>query len=148
MTEECELEGEAGHGEPTAARDDRMPASPPGVLAVRFVGIHTELFDEMVAVYRDALELEPFHEAPGAAWFRLGDQAQVHVYGPPDVDHSFFGTSPCIGFEVADFEAARAALLGAGCVFIGVPQVAGSTIWNHYQAPDGNVYEIVGRVVG
>ncbi len=27
----------------------------------------------------------------------------------------------------------------------GEPQVDGDAIWSHYRAPDGNVYEIIGR---
>jgi catechol 2,3-dioxygenase-like lactoylglutathione lyase family enzyme len=114
---------------------------------VRFVGIRTERFEATVAVYRDALGLALVHESPGAAWFALDDGTQVHVYGPADDDHAFFGNAPCIGYLVEDFAAARAALIDAGCEFdFGEPQVADGTIWNHYRAPDGNVYEIIGRL--
>lgn len=119
---------------------------PPGVLAVRFVGVRTERFVETVAVYRDALGLDLVHEAPGVAWFALGDGAQVHVYGPPEADHAFLGPAPCVGYLVEDFAAARAALIATGCSFaFGPPQVDADAIWNHYRAPDGNVYEIIGR---
>ena len=122
------------------------PVRPPGVLAVRFVGVRTERFAETVAVYRDALGLVQVHAAPGAAWFALADGTQIHVYGPPEDDHAFFGEAPCVGYLVEDFAAARAALLAAGCAFIfDEPEVDGDAIWSHYRAPDGNVYEIIGR---
>ena len=121
-------------------------ARPPGVVAVRFVGVRTDRFEETVAVYRDALGLAPIRMSPGAAWFALGDGTEVHVYGPADRDHEFFGPAPCVGYLVEDFAAAHLALLAAGCDFaFGDPQVDGDAIWSHYRAPDGNVYEIIGR---
>ena len=99
-----------------------------------------------MAVYRDALGLATVHEAAGAVWFALADGTQVHVYGPPEDDHTFFGDAPCVGYLVEDFAAARAALLAAGCAFdFGEPEVDGDATWDHYRAPDGNVYEIIGR---
>ena len=99
----------------------------------------------MAAFYRDVLELEVILDRPGAMWFRLGDGAEVHVYGPDDVDHDFFGSSPVVGFWVASFEAARTALEAAGIEFIyAVPQRAEGRAWQHFRAPDGNVYEIIG----
>ncbi len=74
----------------TEARSNRPLGSgrPPGVLAVRFIGVRTDRFEETVAVYRDALGLAPIHEVrrapPGS---RSADGTQVHVYGPPDDDH-------------------------------------------------------------
>ena len=32
-------------------------------------------------------------------------------------------------------------MVAAGIEFLGEPQQAGSSIWNHYVGPDGNVYE-------
>ncbi|MFL5719121.1 MAG: VOC family protein [Chloroflexota bacterium] len=112
--------------------------------SVRFVGSRTVALAEMAALY-DALGLEPVLEQPGATWFRTADGTSIHLYAGDDADHDFFGTGPVVGFHVADFERARAALVAAGAEFIGEPQRDGGSIWNHYRAPDGNVYEIVGR---
>lgn len=112
--------------------------------SVRFVGSRTVALAEMAALY-DALGLEPVLEQPGATWFRTADGTSIHLYAEDDADHDFFGTGPVVGFHVADFERARAALVAAGAEFIGEPQRDGGSIWNHYRAPDGNVYEIVGR---
>jgi catechol 2,3-dioxygenase-like lactoylglutathione lyase family enzyme len=99
----------------------------------------------MTAFYRDVLQLEVILERPGATWFRLVDGAEVHVYGPNDVDHDFFGSSPVVGFYVDSFEAARAALEAAGIEFIyQAPQRAEGRAWQHFRAPDGNVYEVMG----
>jgi catechol 2,3-dioxygenase-like lactoylglutathione lyase family enzyme len=114
-----------------------------------FLGVRTEsrpAFDATVALYRDALGLEPFLEEPDAVWFRAGDGSQIHVYGPGDTDHDFFRAGPVVGLVVDDFEAARAAMGAAGIEFIGEVQRAGDAVWNHYHGPDGSVYEIMGRV--
>ncbi len=114
------------------------------IRSLRFLGVRTGAFDATVALYRDALALQPVLERRGAAWFRAADGASIHVYDTSDEDHDFFDHGPVVGFEVDDFEAARAALLVAGVSFIGEPQRDGGVAWNHYRGPDGNVYEIIG----
>lgn len=120
------------------------------VESVRFIGVRTAAFDEMVALYRDVLRLEPTleptPERPGAAWFRAADGTAIHVYAADDADHAFFDSGPVVGFLVADFASARAAMIAAGIAFIGEPQRDGDAVWNHYRGPDGNVYELMGRV--
>jgi hypothetical protein len=75
----------------------------------------------------------------------LADGAEVHVYGSDDTEHTFFGSGPVIGFEVQSFRAAQEALLQAGTEFIyPSPQRARGKAWQHFRAPDGNVYEIIG----
>jgi hypothetical protein len=113
-----------------------------------FLGVRTasaETFASTVALYRDVLALEQFHDRPDAAWFRAADGTQIHVYGPGDDDHDFFGRGPVVGLVVDDFAAARAAMAAAGIEFVGEPQRDGDSVWNHYVGPDGNVYEIMGR---
>ena len=113
--------------------------------SVRFVGLRTRAFADMTTLYRDVLGLAPERDAPGAAWFRAADGTSIHVYDADDADHDFFGSGPVVGFLVGDFDAARAALAAAGVEFIGDPQRDGGAVWNHYRAPDGNVYELIGR---
>jgi glyoxylase I family protein len=113
--------------------------------SVRFVGLRTDAFAEMTALYREVLGLAPEREAPGAAWFRAADGTSIHLYTAGDPDHGFFGAGPVVGFLVDDFVAARAAMVARGFVFIGDPQRDDGAVWNHYRAPDGNVYELIGR---
>lgn len=47
---------------------------------VGFVGFRTDRFDEMVALFRDRIGLEVIRQAPGATWFRVGTDAELHVY--------------------------------------------------------------------
>ena len=89
--------------------------------------------------------MAPFHDEPDAVWFRAADGTQIHVYGPGDADHEFFGAGAAVGLVVDDFDAARAAMVAAGIEFVGEPQQAGDAVWNHYHGPDGNVYELMGR---
>jgi catechol 2,3-dioxygenase-like lactoylglutathione lyase family enzyme len=115
------------------------------VRSLGWLGVRTPNAEAMTAFYRDVLELEVILERPGATWFRLGDGAEVHVYGPNDADHDFFGSSPVAGFCVDSFKAARAALEAAGIEFIyAEPQRANGRAWQHFRAPDGNVYEVIG----
>jgi catechol 2,3-dioxygenase-like lactoylglutathione lyase family enzyme len=115
------------------------------VRSLGWLGVRTPNAAAMTAFYRDVLQLEVILERPGATWFRLGDGAEVHVYGPDDEDHDFFGSSPVAGFLVDSFRAARAALEVSGVEFIyAEPRRAEGRAWQHFRAPDGNVYEIIG----
>jgi catechol 2,3-dioxygenase-like lactoylglutathione lyase family enzyme len=115
------------------------------VRGLGWMGVRTAAADAMVGMYRDALGLEVVHEGAGSTWFRTGDGTQIHVYGPTDDDHDFFGSGPVVGLSVERFEPARAALEAAGIEFVyPEPQRAGGIAWQHFRAPDGNVYEIIG----
>lgn len=115
------------------------------VRALGWLGVRTPDAAAMSAFYRDVLQLEVILDRPGATWFRLADGTEVHVYGPGDEDHDFFGTAPVVGFAVDSFRTAHAALTAAGLEFLyPEPQRAHGRAWQHFRAPDGNVYEIVG----
>jgi catechol 2,3-dioxygenase-like lactoylglutathione lyase family enzyme len=76
---------------------------------------------------------------------KLQDGTEVHVYGPKDKDHGFFGEGPVVAFQVDNFAVAQARLLAAAVEFIyPEPQRAAGKIWQHFRAPDGNVYELIG----
>ncbi len=116
-----------------------------GARSLVWTGGRTERFPETVAFYRDVLGLEVLREEPDDARFRLGDGTELHVYGPGDRDHAFFGTGPVVGLLVEDFAATQARMVDAGIEFIGPVQRDESATWNHFRGPDGNVYEIMGR---
>jgi catechol 2,3-dioxygenase-like lactoylglutathione lyase family enzyme len=110
-----------------------------------WLGVRTEQFDQTVSLYRDVLGLRPFHEDAASVRFRLPNGTEIHVYGPADVDHGFFGSAPVVGLLVDDVGRARAAMEAAGVEFIGPIQSADGSRWNHFRGPDGNVYEIMSR---
>jgi catechol 2,3-dioxygenase-like lactoylglutathione lyase family enzyme len=111
---------------------------------VGFVGFRTDRFDEMVALFRDAIGLALIREAPGAAWFRLGDDAELHVYAEADPDHAFFSTGPVVGLRVDDLEATRARLEDEGLELLTDVERSSTSAWCHFRAPDGTVLEIIG----
>ena len=111
-----------------------------------WMGTKTQQFDEMNRFYRDVFSLEVLSIDDESGRFKLDDGTEVHVYSPRDQDHEFFGSGPVVAFEVDDFATARARLLDVGTQFIyEEPQRALGRIWQHFIAPDGNVYEIIGN---
>ncbi|MCA9905230.1 MAG: hypothetical protein KC547_15345 [Anaerolineae bacterium] len=116
---------------------------PGGIRSLIWMGVRTDRFDETVTFFRDVMGLRVLHEAADAAWFMLANGVELHVYGPSDHDHSFFGPGPVVGFEVGDFWPTRAQMIEAGTEFIGPVQETETRIWNHFRGPDGNIYEIM-----
>jgi hypothetical protein len=111
---------------------------------IGFIGLRTDRFEEMVALFRDRIGLPVIHEAPGATWFRLGADAELHVYADTDADHAFFTTGPVVGLRVADVDATRAALEADGMRMLTDVERTASAAWCHFEAPDGTVLEIIG----
>ncbi len=111
---------------------------------VGFVGFRTDRFDEMVALFRDRVGLSVLREAPGATWFRLGADAELHVYADTDADHAFFTTGPVVGLRVADVDVTRAALEADGLEILTDVERTEDAAWCHFRGPDGTVLEIIG----
>ena len=111
---------------------------------VGFIGFRTDEFEEMVALFRDRIGLPVIHEASGATWFRLGTDAELHVYADTDPDHAFFTTGPVVGLRVADVYATRAALEADGIEILTEVERTDAAAWCHFRAPDGTVLEIIG----
>jgi catechol 2,3-dioxygenase-like lactoylglutathione lyase family enzyme len=118
------------------------------VRSLGFLGVRTNAFAEMTALYRDVFGLEPLVETAGAAWFKADDGTSIQVDAAAVADHDFFGQGPVVGLVVDDFDATRDAMISAGIAFIGEPQRDGGIAWNHYRGRDGNVYEIIGADQG
>jgi hypothetical protein len=116
-------------------------AKPAGI---EFVGFRTDRFAEMVALFRDIVGLEVIREARGATWFRLGADAELHVYADTEPDHAFFTTGPVVGFRVGDVEATRARLEADGLEMLTEVERTETAAWCHFRAPDGTVLEIIG----
>ena len=98
----------------------------------------------MVVLFRDRIGLPVMREGPGAAWFRLGDDAELHVYADTDADHAFFTTGPVLGLRVADVDATRAALEADGLEMLTEIERTDDAAWCHFRAPDGTVMEVIG----
>jgi catechol 2,3-dioxygenase-like lactoylglutathione lyase family enzyme len=115
------------------------------VLSIGWLGVRTDSHAAMSAFFRDVLGLAPIQHGGTGSRFRLYDGTEAHVYPGEDRDHDFFGGGPVVGFAVASFATARAALIAAGIEFVYPdPQRFDGRAWQHFRAPDGNVYEIIG----
>jgi catechol 2,3-dioxygenase-like lactoylglutathione lyase family enzyme len=113
-----------------------------------WLGLRTDRFAETVSLYRDVLGLEPFQADEASVRFRLDDSSELHVYGPSDDDHAFFGTAPVVGLAVEDAAATRERLEAAGIMFLTELERDGDVAWCHFRGPDGNVYEIISGAGG
>jgi catechol 2,3-dioxygenase-like lactoylglutathione lyase family enzyme len=117
------------------------------VLSLGWLGVRTQNSAAMSAFYKDVLGLKVLQEQDNGkgTQFCLADQTEVHVYNSDDDFHEFFGSAPVIGFSVDSFAEARAAMLEFGIAFLyPEPQRHAGRAWQHFRAPDGNVYEIIG----
>ncbi len=113
------------------------------VKALVWLGVKTEQFEAMTRLYKDVMGLEVYQEDEASVRFRLADGTPVHVYGPRDEDHDFFGSGPVVGFLVDDVAGARAEMEASGIEFIGEIQRSNTHAWNHFRGPDGNIYELI-----
>lgn len=111
---------------------------------IGFIGFRTDRFEEMAGLLRDLIGLEVIREAVGATWFRLGADAELHVYADTDPDHAFFTTGPVVGLRVADVEATRERMKAAGLEMLTEVERTADAAWCHFRAPDGTVLEIIG----
>ncbi|HSJ00168.1 MAG TPA: VOC family protein [Patescibacteria group bacterium] len=111
---------------------------------IGFIGFRTDRFEEMVTLFRERIGLAVLREAPGATWFRLGTDAELHVYADSDADHAFFTTGPVVGLRVDDVDATRAALEADGLEMLTEIERTDDAAWCHFRAPDGTVLEIIG----
>ncbi|HUF06555.1 MAG TPA: VOC family protein [Candidatus Binatia bacterium] len=111
---------------------------------IGFVGLRTDRFEAMVGLFRDLIGLDVVREAPGATWFRLGADAELHVYADTDPDHVFFTTGPVVGLRVEDVDATRAALAADGLELLTEVERTDVAAWCHFRARDGTVLEIIG----
>jgi hypothetical protein len=112
-----------------------------------FLGVRLDTESEFraaVSLYRDLLAMPQTLDEPGRAWFRAVDGTPIHVYGPPEVEHAFFGGAPCVGLRVADVPAARARLEAAGYEFVTELEYDADVAWCHFRGPGGTVYELIG----
>jgi catechol 2,3-dioxygenase-like lactoylglutathione lyase family enzyme len=122
----------------------QVATSAPSGSGIGFIGFRTNRFDEMVALFRDVLGMPMVRDAPAAAWFLLGTDAELHVYDDTDPDHAFFTTGPVVGLRVDDVDEMRSSLEAAGLEMLTAVERSDRAAWCHFRAPDGTVLEIIG----
>ena len=114
------------------------------VESIVWMGVRTPAFGAMFELLDGVMNLEVTHADRGVAWFTLPGGEEIQLFDDHDEDHSFFPDGPVIGFRVADFAEAYAALSAAGIEWIGDGDQNANIRWQHFRGPDGNVYEILG----
>jgi catechol 2,3-dioxygenase-like lactoylglutathione lyase family enzyme len=119
------------------------------VLGIRWVGVRADSYDEMVGFLRDVLGLQVTFEADATAEFSLANDDRVEVFGPGHRYYELFGAGgggPVPLLEVDDLRTARAELVAAGIEVIGEIERDASWEWLNFRGPEGNLYELAGRL--
>jgi catechol 2,3-dioxygenase-like lactoylglutathione lyase family enzyme len=115
---------------------------------VRWIGIRTDRYEEMVTLFRDVLGLPTNFEDAATIEFSTSEGDEVQLMGPGDPYYGFFGehaTGPVPLFEVDDVAAAREELVAAGIEIVGPSGKDRDWNWIHFRAPDGSLYELASR---
>ena len=115
---------------------------------VRWVGIRTDRYAEMISFLRDVLGLRTNFEEATTVEFETSEGDEIQVMAPGDPYYDFFGEhaqGPVPLFEVDDVHAARRELEAAGIEIVGATERDSVWEWIHVRAPDGNLYELASR---
>ena len=113
------------------------------VLKLAWVGTRTADDEATAAFFRDVLGLRANLLAPGFWLLKLPDASKAEVFGPQSDVNRHFTTGPVAGFLVDDVPGAAAELRSKGTEILLESDVdASGNAWVHFQAPDGNVYEL------
>lgn len=82
---------------------------------------------------------------PGRAMFLLSNGDPIDVFDEADERYGHFTTGPVVGFLVPDVARARDEVVSSGA-WVGPLQRGEGFEWAHFLGPDGNLYEIQGRL--
>jgi catechol 2,3-dioxygenase-like lactoylglutathione lyase family enzyme len=115
------------------------------IQAIHWLGIRSDRHEELVAFFENVLGLRRAFQEGAMTGFLTINGDTVEVFSPEDEEHPFFTTGPVAGFLVDDVRAARDELDAAGVELLGDVRSDAGWVWQHFRAPDGNVYEITGR---
>lgn len=112
------------------------------IRSISWLGVRIDRFEVMGDFYRQVLGLTAAVEEHDFLLFELPNGDRVELFGPGGAN-GHFGTAPVAGFEVDDVDSARVLLENRGLEFVHSDRdnVAG-VAWDHFRAPDGNIYEI------
>jgi predicted enzyme related to lactoylglutathione lyase len=121
-----------------------MPINPKGIA---WLGVKTDKFKEMCHFYESILGLSTQHEEEGFKAYNLPNGDRIEVFDQSVPYHSYFRKSPIAGFLVENIEESKLKMEKSGIKFLGeIDGDPNKTQWAHFQAPDGNIYEIKSRV--
>jgi glyoxylase I family protein len=145
-------------GEPEQAGDDRwahfrapdgnlyeMAWAPPDRSSqggLVWLGTRTANHRDMAAFCSGVLGMAAGSDEPGMTQFVMQNGDQVEIFTEDEPNHAHFGAGPVVGFRVVNWQRARERLGAAGAELLGPAYREGPWSWQHFRAPDDNVYEI------
>lgn len=114
------------------------------VRGVAWLGVRTDRYEEMVRFCRDVLGLKQIHDSGRFGIFDAEDGDTVEIFGAGALTGpGQFDTNKVVaGFLVDDLDAATREIIGGGAELLGGRNNAAHSSWQHFRAPDGNVYEL------
>jgi hypothetical protein len=116
---------------------------------VRWVGVYTNHYREMVSLLRDTMGLAVNFEEETTVEFKTSEGDEIQVLAPGDPYYEFFeehASGPVPLFEVDDVHSARTELVDAGIEIVGPVGRDSNWEWIHFRAADGNLYELASHL--
>jgi hypothetical protein len=116
---------------------------------VRWVGVYTNHYREMVSLLRDTMGLAVNFEEETTVAFKTSEGDEIQVLAPGDPYYEFFeehASGPVPLFEVDDVHSARTELVDAGIEIVGPVGRDSNWEWIHFRAADGNLYELASHL--
>ncbi len=114
------------------------------VSRISWVGVRTDRYVEMSGFCRDVLGLKQIHDDGRFGIFETEEKDRVEVFsrGAP-TGPGQFDTNPVVAaFLVDDLAAATKEIVAAGAELLGGRNDGAHSSWQHFRAPDGNVWEL------
>lgn len=116
------------------------------LLAVTWVGVHTESFDRSLDFFEQVLGLRRSLVEPNFAVLATPSGDAVEIFGPRAAlsEPAQFDRNPVVvGLMVDDIDAARSAIEAAGATLLGdIVRTAEGYAWQHFIGPDRNTWEL------
>ena len=106
-----------------------------------WLGIFPERFHEMVGFLKDGIGLERTHSDDDVTMLRTERGDVVEVFRPA-ARYDFATTGPVPGLCVDDVDGAVDRLRESRVRLLGGLERSGEHAWQHFRAPDGNVWEV------
>lgn len=114
------------------------------VKSLLWVGITTEKVTEMEQFLQNVMGLPLSRHGPHFTLFQLPNGDKVEILHSGRASKHFAPDSVICGFQVEDIHQASQELVQAGIELVGPlgEEKPGGYAWQHFQGPDGKLYEL------
>ena len=112
------------------------------VLGISWAGVGLDDFDGAMAFFGDVLGLTAAAVGNDQALLNVGASGQQLEIFARDGRGKRLNTPPTFAFEVDDFDAAHAALVGRGIEIVDGPSAWAGHRWLYFRGPGGYLFEI------